>query len=161
MPTSEGTPINRTDPTGLFHYTFNYDLGASDLSASEFKSAVASEFGKLFPVHGHASELTGNGQRMNLSWGPFPGPVEVSRMTPTGWRFNAKPGHGDYPGWIDFNFSQTSDCHLHLNVHAYVPDYSVSGALFGKGPYRRFVASPIWGRFASNLREFNRRLEAA
>ena len=158
-------PLNEADPTGLFHYTFNYDLGASDLTAAEFMSAVAAQFGDVFPIHGRAAQLTGNGQRMNLNFAGIPGPVEVARMTSTGWRFNTEPPHGDYPGWIDFNFSQTADCHSHLSVHAYVPDYSAVslgageaggalGWLYRKRLYRTF-AGHLWGQFAHNLREFN------
>jgi RHS repeat-associated protein len=155
----DGDPVNGSDLGGTFHYTFSYDIGASDLSASEFMSVAAYMFGSTFPVHGRADHLTGNGQRMGLSFGGAPGPVEVSRMTSTGWRFNAKFPHGDYPGWIDFNFSRRGG-HIGLNIHAYVPGYSGAGLLFGKGPYRRF-ASRIWGRYASNLRRFNRGLYAA
>ena len=103
-------------------------------------------------MHGHPSQLTGNGQRMGPSVGGLPFPVVVSRDNPTGWRFNTGPFHPDYPGWIDFTFTRRSG-HTFLRVHGYVPDYSLGG-LVGKGIYR-YEASHLWGHFARNLRRFN------
>jgi RHS repeat-associated protein len=156
-------PANKYDTAGTFHYTFDYDLGPTNVSSSDFMAAVANAFGPLFVVDGHANRLTGNGQTMNLHLGPIPLPVRVSRMTSTGWRFNTRPPHGDYPGWIDFKFYRAGG-HMHLNVHAYVPDNAVilvpflsnpgliPAWLFRKRVYEQLVGR-LWSRFAGHLEE--------
>lgn len=48
----EDNPLNGTDPSGLWNYNLNYDLGASVMSPEDIMSLVAANFSGLFPVPG-------------------------------------------------------------------------------------------------------------
>jgi hypothetical protein len=112
----DGNPLNSTDPTGMWNYNLNYDLGASVMSPEDMMSLVAANFSGLFPVPGAKPTLkVGEIMHLRPHYAPFW--VRVAEMSPTGWEFDSRFPHADAPGFISFNFSQTADCHLHLAVH--------------------------------------------
>jgi RHS repeat-associated protein len=144
-------PLNGTDPTGLWNYHFDYDLGASSMTPEQLMTVVAANFGPLFTVTGHRATLY-PGEVMHLHWGPIPGWVRVVHMTATGWTFDTSL-HVDWPGFVRFSFSQSDDCHLHLEIHA-----NVNGAGWGleiPGLHQLYMhkVKELWGQFASNLRK--------
>jgi len=148
-------PLNETDPTGLFHYTFNFDLGATDQSPNEVFSYWMQHFSEIFPIQGAPDQLH-KGQNIHLSAYGEPFPVHVSDLTSHYFKFTVPDGgflHPDWPGgWVSFNLSQTDDCHMHLRVHGYMPDWSFGGFV-GKRAYRGF-AHHVWGPLADNLRNY-------
>jgi RHS repeat-associated protein len=144
-------PVNRTDPTGLFHYTLNFDLGESSQSPEEVFAYWMDHFAELFPVRGAPDKLA-DGSYAHLNAYGIPFRVRVSEMSSVGFRFNTLGTHPDYPGWIEFNIERTDDCHLNLRVHGYVPSYS-AGGLLPKRLYRS-VAGHTWGPLADNLRAY-------
>jgi len=97
---------------------------------------------------------------LNLNVLRVPFHVYMSRRWANGWRFGTRPGHPDYPGWIEFKFTRSRNGHMNLRVHSYVPDYSLAAAcgffnvgcwLLRKRIYRG-VANRTWAPFADNLR---------
>jgi hypothetical protein len=58
-------PLNATDPTGMFNYYKNYDLGVSAHTPESMMRFLASNFGVMFPVPGHKSRLV-EGDTMSL-----------------------------------------------------------------------------------------------
>ena len=156
--TTSGDPTNSLDLDGRFKYEFNFALGYSDFSAAGFMRGVSNSFGRVFPINGTARRLFGPGQRMSLRVGILPFNVVVSSKSSTGWRFNAAPGHPDYPGgWVDFRFARNGAGPSRSASRVAGPGYTPAGfpRLFGKVEYRRF-AGAIWGSFARTLRRFNR-----
>src|SRR6185369_11494153 len=144
-------PINCTDLDGTFSYTLNYKLGATFWSPSQLMRYLAGHFNKLFPIPGAPSSIH-VGQKIDLHPYNMPFPVQVARMTGTGWKFNTRRGHPDYPGSISFNFSGTGG-KLSLQVHGNVPWYSLGGLTAGRRGYRQ-VAQHVWSGFAHNLQNF-------
>jgi hypothetical protein len=125
------------------------------MSPEDMMSLVAANFGALFPVTGHKATLY-EGETMNLHWGPIPGHVRVANMTATGFRFDTQWEHFDFPGFISFNFTQDSSCHLHLDIHGNVQG---PGWLAEKyvSPLANYLymrkVKQLWGAFAGNLRK--------
>jgi len=86
-------------------------------------------FGDIFPIQGAPDQLHKR-QDVHLTYGtPFP--VHVSDLTPHYFKFTVPDSgflHPDWPGgWTSFNLSQTADCHMHLRVHGYAPEWSAGG----------------------------------
>ena len=148
------SPLNFTDPTGLFRYRFEFGLGSSSLSPSDMMSLLRSDFGDVFPLAGAPATLPNRG-KINLSVYGLPFPVRVGKVSSTGFRFNTEWNHPDWPGWIAFNFFQDGEGCLKLEIKGDVPDLSLGSALggfaFRKRAYRG-ISHHIWGDFVDNLR---------
>ena len=151
-------PVNKVDLDGNFQYTLNFDLGRTRLSASQYMSKVAANFGRVFPIAGRPAKLPRQGANVNLRVGPVPFPVYVSRRSAAGWAFGTRVGHPDHKGWVSFEFTKSRSGHMNLRVRGYVPDYALGACsfspacwLFRKRLYRA-VAVRTWSPFAANLR---------
>ena len=144
---------------GTFKYTFNYDLGPTNLSASEYMAKVADNFGEVFPIKGRPSTLPDVGADLDLEVAGVGFPVYISRRSANGWVFGTRFGHPDHSGWLAFAFTRTKDGRMRLRIHGYVPDYALGACsispscwVFRKRIYRG-VAGRVWAPFAANLRE--------
>jgi len=150
-------PINKVDLAGTFHYTLNFDLGPTGLSASEYMSMVAANFGDVFPIGGAPDTLPGAGANVDLNVRRVPFPVYLSRRSADGWAFGTRFGHPDHKGWVSFKFTKSRG-RMRLQIRGYVPDYSLGACKFGIACFAfrkriyRGIASRTWTSFAGNLR---------
>lgn len=148
-----GDPVNCSDLTGLYSYTYSYDLGAGG-SPEAVMSAIQADPGSFFPfsikgTRGESSIEEGSTYDLRLRPTPTIDTVTVSNVIPTSFTFNTHRGHIEgYPATITFRTRVDSRGHLIFSVSGRAPD-----GVFGRvlNPYRHYVAKKLWSNFAGNI----------
>jgi RHS repeat-associated protein len=154
-------PVNDLDLDGRFRYTLRFNLGRTKKSAAQVFSSFAANFGKVFPIQGAPRTLPKVGTNVNLSVAGVPFPVRVASRGATSFRFDTRPGHPDYPGFVEFSLQKNPAGDMILTVNAEVPDLSIANLGIGVvgGPFAyafrkriyRQVATQTWTPLAQNL----------
>ena len=152
-----GDPVNCYDLSGLYSYTYSYDLGKGG-SAEAVMSAIKADPSRFFPF-----DIAGSGGEDSLQKGSvydltgafLPGKVDTVRvtdMTPTSFTFSTFPGHSEgFPATITFRTRVDSRGHVIFSASARGPSGRFGFAL---NPYRHFVAKHLWSNFAYNIRRY-------
>jgi RHS repeat-associated protein len=112
---SYSNPLSFIDPDGRAAYTLSYFVGTTYHAASTIFGYVRRSFSYYFPISGAGPTLY-TGANMNLRPYGLWFPVKVRSIWSTGWRFDTRFGHPDWPGNITFNFVRSWRGSLFLDI---------------------------------------------
>ena len=135
-------------------------VGPASSSAGSIFAKVRSNFGRTFPPFAGKTSvgLSGTGQRIptrlpgvpeGFNALPVRGDIVDTAISGNGFSVRALPGHADYPGAVDFSFSNSNG----------VAWLAVSGRSETTVPsevqwaYDALIREAVWGPFGSNTCE--------
>ena len=152
-----GNPLNFTDPSGLYRYSYSYDIGEwGPNAATNVMGAIQADPASFFPfgIEGANGETSlRNGHTYDLRpLGVKVDSVRVTGMTATSFSFRTLSGHSEGENAsIRFSTAVNRRGHLMLTVCASGPDGRV-GRIFNPG--RHFVARRFWRNMAGNISDY-------
>jgi RHS repeat-associated protein len=154
-----GDPVNGVDPSGLWGYQRDWDIGATKEGGFD-PAVVGSPQRVMAYLQAHASEIFPfsiggcnqiyREENCALDFGPFPGPVKATACDATSFTFTARQGHYDLPGSTIKFSTYEQDGNVYLRQEA---TWVINNPLdLAKALPSVPVAWALWKLMADNLR---------